>query len=250
MQAVFCVHGCTWARRLTVIETQTLCYRLNTENDHLGKSCGNENWFFDKIAYIEQQVRKTLVENAGQTTTPITETPAATAVTGSTVSDATSGAEYVVTTEAGSKQTVEYKVPTVAMTQTIIVIPATVVVNGTQYEVTSIADKAFKDNTTVTSITIGENVETIGESAFEGCTSLTSITIPKKVNKLGANVFKGAKKLKTITVKTTKLNSKNVSKNAFKGISNKTVTKVPKSKKKAYTTLFRKKGLSKKVKIK
>lgn len=280
--------------------------------------------------------------DSGQTTTPITETPAAPAVTGSTVSDATSGAEYVVTTEAGSKQTVEFKVPTVAMTQTIIVIPATVVVNGTQYEVTSIADKAFKDNTTVTSITIGENVETIGESAFEGCTSLTSITIPasvstigdsafkgcsklktatlskgvteigtkafanctsltkvsvpstvtkigdqafsgdkklksatignnvteigdkafancsslisitipKKVNKLGANVFKGAKKLKTITVKNTKLNSKNVSKNAFKGISNKTVIKVPKSKKKAYTTLFRKKGLSKKVKIK
>lgn len=280
--------------------------------------------------------------DSGQTTTPITETPAAPAVTGSTVSDATSGAEYVVTTEAGSKQTVEYKVPTVAMSQTIIVIPATVVVNGNQYEVTSIADKAFKDNTTVTSITIGENVETIGDSAFEGCTSLnsitipagvstigdsafkgcsklktatlskgvteigdkafanctsltkvsipstvtkigdqafsgdkklksatignnvteigdkafancsslTSITIPKKVNKLGANVFKGAKKLKTITVKNTKLNSKNVSKNAFKGISNKTVIKVPKSKKKAYTTLFRKKGLSKKVKIK
>ena len=40
-----------------------MCYRLNTENDHLGKSCGNGNWFFDKIAYIEQQVRKTLVEN-------------------------------------------------------------------------------------------------------------------------------------------------------------------------------------------
>lgn len=257
--------------------------------------------------------------DSGQTTTPITETPAAPAVTGSTVSDATSGAEYVVTTEAGSKQTVEYKVPTVAMSQMTILIPATVVVNGTQYEVTSIADNAFKGLTTVTSISIGENVETIGDSAFEGCTSLnsitipagvstigdsafkgcsklktatlskgvteigdkafanctsltkvsvpstvtkigdqafandkklTSITIPKKVNKLGAKVFSGNKKLKTILFKTTKLNNKNVNKNAFKGVNTKTVIKVPKSKKKAYTKLFRKKGLSKKNKIK
>ena len=38
--------------------------------------------------------------------------------------------------------------------------------------------------------------------------------------------------------------------NAFKGVGDKVTIKVPKGKKKAYTKLFRKKGLSKKVKIK
>ncbi|UWP26391.1 leucine-rich repeat domain-containing protein [[Eubacterium] siraeum] len=35
--------------------------------------------------------------------------------------------------------------------------------------------------TSLTSITIPNNVTIIGSSAFEGCTSLTSITIPDEV---------------------------------------------------------------------
>lgn len=70
------------------------------------------------------------------------------------------------------------------------------------------------------------------------------------VKKLGKNAFKGCKKLKTLTIKSKKLTAKSISKDAFKGLTKKTVIKVPKSKKAAYTKLFRKKGLSKKVKIK
>ena len=41
-----------------------------------------------------------------------------------------------------------------------------------------------------------------------------------------------------------------IGKNAFKGVSSKITIKVPKGKAKAYKALFRKKGLSKKVKVK
>lgn len=71
-----------------------------------------------------------------------------------------------------------------------------------------------------------------------------------KVIGIGDNAFKGCKNLKTIVIKSTKLKSKNLSKNAFKGLTKKTVIKVPKKKYKAYKKLFRKKGLSSKVKIK
>ena len=67
---------------------------------------------------------------------------------------------------------------------------------------------------------------------------------------IGKNAFKGCKKLKTITIKSGKLTKKSIRKGAFKGISSKTVIKVPKKKLKAYKKLFRQKGLSKKVKMK
>ncbi len=133
-------------------------------------------------------------------------------------------------------------------------------------EATSIGDGTYKNDNTITNFVIGENIETgcknlkkvkigsnvteIKQKAFANCTSITSITIPAKTVKLGNNLFTGCKNLKTITIKTKKLTAKSVSKNAFKGVSSKTVIKVPKKLKKTYTKLFRKKGLSKKVKIK
>lgn len=139
--------------------------------------------------------------------------------------------------------------------------------------VTDIGDKAFKGCTSLTSIKTGNGVKEIGDSAFEGCKklkrvtigskvteigdnafancpSLTKVTLPAKVTKIGKNAFKGDKKLKTITIKSTKLTEKSISKNAFKGVGNKVTIKVPKKMKAKYTKLFRKKGLSKKVKIK
>ncbi|MBO5524337.1 MAG: leucine-rich repeat protein [Roseburia sp.] len=105
------------------------------------------------------------------------------------------------------------------------------------------------------SVTIGSNVTTIGDKAFYKCESLTGISIPSKVKKIGKSAFLDCKKLKTITIRTKKLTNKNVGNNAFKGMGssyyNKVVVKVPsKSYVEKYKTLFQKKGLSSKAKVK
>ena len=55
-----------------------------------------------------------------------------------------------------------------------VTIPSTVTYNGTTYSVTSIGDRAFSGCTSLTSVTIGNNVTSIGIYAFVG----TSLTTP------------------------------------------------------------------------
>ena len=91
--------------------------------------------------------------------------------------------------------------------------------------------EAFKNNKTITKVTIGSNITSIGKQAFSGC-----------------------KNLKTITIKTKNLTAKSVGAKAFAkaGSSNykKLTVKVPKSKKTLYKKLLKKKGLSPKAKFK
>ena len=207
-----------------------------------------------------------------------TETVAKLAVPkkGSKLKDAFSKAEYKVLSAKVSKGkitgTVSYVKPQNKSAKTVSV-PAKITVNGGVYTVTAVADKAFRNNKRVTKITVGNNIKTIGSSAFYGCsklktvtigknvetignsafgkcTALTKMTIPAKVKKIGKQSFYGCKKLKTITVKTTKLKKSSVGSNAFKGIGTKATIKVPKSKLKSYSSIFRARGAGKKVKIK
>lgn len=101
----------------------------------------------------------------------------------------------------------------------------TVVINGVTCTVTSIAANAFKSMPKLKKVVIGKNVTVIGKKAFYG-----------------------DKRLKTIQVKAAGL--KKVGKLSLKNIAAKAVIKVPASKKKAYTKLFKNKGQKKTVKIK
>ena len=80
-------------------------------------------------------------------------------------------------------------------------ISATIVINAQIYNVTAIAENAFKDNKEITSVTIPEGITTIGNNAFDGCTSLILITIGKDVqiigNKAFANIAKNAAKTRS-----------------------------------------------------
>ena len=64
--------------------------------------------------------------------------------------------------------------------------------------VTEIEAYAFRNNTSVKSITIPSTVETIGEYAFAGCTSLEEIVIPASVTSIGVNAFDGCTSLKKV----------------------------------------------------
>ncbi len=132
---------------------------------------------------------------------------------------------YKVTSK-GSTKTVEYT--GVKKNTKEITIPSSVKINGKNYKVTAIKANAFKGNKKIQKITIGKNIKKIGKGAFKNC-----------------------KKLKKIIIKSKKLVSKNIGKNAFKGIPKNAVIKVPKGKVKAYKKFIIKKGgAGKKIKVK
>ena len=66
--------------------------------------------------------------------------------------------------------------------------------------VTTIGDNAFQGCSELTSVTIGNSVETIGQSAFRSCSSLTSVTIPDTVETIGDNAFNRCSSLTSVTI--------------------------------------------------
>ncbi len=155
---------------------------------------------------------------------------------------------------------------------TKLVIPAAVKANHTSYKVTAIGTGACRGLKKLSAVTIGKNVGSIGKNAFYGCVKLKTVSGGKGLTKIGAGAFQGCKllakitlyakvktigknaflkcaKLKTIVIKSSKLTSKTVGTNTFKGIYAKAAIKVPKEKLKAYTKLLKKKGIGKKVRI-
>lgn len=94
--------------------------------------------------------------------------------------------------------------------------------------VTTIGAGAFDGCSKLKNLTIGKNVTTIGDKAFLKCAALTKVTIPAKVNKIGKQAFYGCDKLKTVIIKTTRLTSKNVAKNAFGKNARKVTVTLPK----------------------
>ena len=83
-----------------------------------------------------------------------------------------------------------------ACTDTDIIIPSTY----NEKPVTSIGNFAFRDCTSLTSITISDSVTYIGSSAFRDCTSLTSITISDSVASIGSSAFRGCTGLTSVTI--------------------------------------------------
>ena len=64
----------------------------------------------------------------------------------------------------------------------------------------TIADYAFYNCTSLTSVTIPDSVTSIGEGAFDDCTSLTNVTIPDSVTSIGRFAFYGCRSLTSVTI--------------------------------------------------
>ena len=81
-----------------------------------------------------------------------------------------------------------------------ITIPATIEYDGEVYGVTAIGDNAFYDCKNITSVTIGNSVESIGHYAFAGCGRLASLTIPNSVGTIGNSAFSLCNGLRSLTI--------------------------------------------------
>ena len=110
--------------------------------------------------------------------------------------------------------------------------------------VSAIGKSAFSGCKKLSTISLSSKLTQIGEKAFYNCVLIKKATINSKVVKIGASAFKGCSALKSLTIKTTSLTSKNVGKDAFKGINSKAVVKVPAKKLKDYKKLLKSKGIT------
>ena len=139
--------------------------------------------------------------------------PAATAVPANGTQSTVGGLVYTVTVSDAKNGEVAFSGVANKKAKNVN-IPATVVIDGVTFQVTSIAAKALKGMKKLKTVTVGSNIVTIGAKAFAG-----------------------NKKLKKVIVKSAKI--KTVAKNAFAGTKKVTV-KVPKKQKKAYKKKFKK----------
>ena len=77
-------------------------------------------------------------------------------------------------------------------TYTKLVIPETVEISGTTYNVTSVANGAFSGCKKLRYITIGSNVTSIGVSAFNNCHNLKKVTFSgTAITSIGKGAFRG-----------------------------------------------------------
>ncbi len=103
-------------------------------------------------------------------------------------------------------------------------IPAVIKMNGVSYKVTSIAPKAFAQNTFLQKVIIGRNIKVIGKQAFYQC-----------------------RNLRYILVKTDKLTLKNIGEKAFSGGYYAPRVKTHKAIWMRYSNIFILRGMSKKA---
>ena len=66
--------------------------------------------------------------------------------------------------------------------------------------VAKVGDEAFKDNSSVTNVTIPDSVTSIGNAAFNSCTGLPSVTIGNSVTRIGIAAFSSCTKLTSVTL--------------------------------------------------
>lgn len=211
----------------------------------------------------ETGIRTYTCRNCGSTKTgTISKLKPQTATPGKIIKDKSTNGIYKVQKDGLS---VEFTKP--VSKKASIRIPDTVKVDGITCKVTGISTNAFKNNTSLKTVTIGKNVTVIGANAFYGCkklskvsggnsivkigdrafancVSLSSVTIAGTVKSIGKQAFYNCKKLRSITIKTSALSSKTIGAKAFTGTYSKPTVRVPAKKLNAYKKLLKSKGMS------
>ncbi len=81
-----------------------------------------------------------------------------------------------------------------------VVIPQTVIYNGTEYDVTMIGESAFYSCTDLRTISIPQGIISIGDSAFSWCTSLSNVALPSSLMTIGSYAFSDCTSLFTVTM--------------------------------------------------
>ena len=120
-----------------------------------------------------------------------------------------------------------------------IVSPSNVTIISNQYNdeggtmeisghLTTIPSKAFKNCTTLQSITLPESIKLIRENAFQNCSNLANITLPDGLISIGKNAFYECESLESIVIPDNVTSIENSTFSGCRKLSNVTMTNVRK----------------------
>lgn len=149
----------------TLTDNQGYTDRSNMNQDKTKSVLGEDNWYYFTDNYIDYPIPATLKDM----------------YLANCVDKVDGDFVYRPAKAADS----EYEVVAYTGSATSVTVPATY--DGKN--VTAILPEVFKDNTTMTSVTIGNNVTTIGASAFENCDALTTVNFGTGVTTINAKAF-------------------------------------------------------------
>ena len=76
-----------------------------------------------------------------------------------------------------------------AYSDSTLIIPSSIVLNGKEYKVSSIEKEAFAKCCWIKHIIICDGIEEIQDAAFEACANLVDVVIPSSIKALGNYVF-------------------------------------------------------------
>ena len=79
-------------------------------------------------------------------------------------------------------------------------IPEVANINGTDYRVVEIGQRAFDECKALTSVVIPKSVKTIGEGAFYNCNYMLSVSLPNSLASIGESAFRECFSIKTLDV--------------------------------------------------
>lgn len=107
-----------------------------------------------------------------------------------------------------------------------IVLPTEAEFSGTTYTITEVGS-AFKDNDTITGVTIPEGYTDIGTEAFSGCTTLKKAVIPGSVDTISSSAFLGCTALDTVDFAEDTASSLTINAGAFANCTSLTAIELP-----------------------
>ena len=81
-----------------------------------------------------------------------------------------------------------------------VTIPATFAVEGKTYQVTSVDEMAFANNTMLTKLTLPETITAFGQGSFINCSAMTAINIPAVIQEIPSACFAQCKKMAAFTL--------------------------------------------------
>ncbi len=131
---------------------------------------------------------------------------------------------YNITDEAALEVEVTYRSYSSASYSGEVVIPDSVSYYGGTYRVTGIGSCAFEDCSSLTSVTIPDEVKNIGWGAFRNCSSLTSVNIPDGVTSIEYGAFEGCSNLTSVNIPD---GVTSIESSAFSGCSSLTSVNIP-----------------------